>query len=40
LRYVASRNLLPTELRMFMKEAGGVNACADRYAEYRGRRTR
>jgi hypothetical protein len=34
LRYVASRNLLPTELRMFMKEAGGVNACADMYASY------
>jgi hypothetical protein len=40
LRYVASRNLLPTELRMFMKEAGGVNACADRYAEYLGRGAR
>jgi hypothetical protein len=36
LRYVACRKV-PTRLRMFMKEAGGVNACADMYASYRRR---
>jgi hypothetical protein len=37
LRYVARYKVPPTQLRMFMKQAGGVNACADRYALYLGR---
>jgi hypothetical protein len=37
LRYVAHRKERQTPLRKFMKEAGGVNACADRYAKYLGR---
>jgi hypothetical protein len=37
LRYVACCNVRPSELKTFMKEAGGVNACADRYAKYLGR---
>jgi hypothetical protein len=32
LRYVARCKVLPTRLKTFMKEVGGVNACADRYA--------
>ena len=36
LRYVARYKVPPTQLRMFMEEAGGVNACADRYAKYVG----
>jgi hypothetical protein len=39
LRYVAHCEVAPTKLRMFMKRAGGINACADRYAEYFGRGT-
>ena len=31
LRYAARYKVPPTQLRMFMKEVGGVNACADRY---------
>jgi hypothetical protein len=34
LRYVAHRKEPPTRLKTFMKEVGGVNACADRYAKY------
>jgi hypothetical protein len=34
LRYVARSKVSPTQLKTFMKEAGGVNACADRYAKY------
>jgi len=34
LRYVARCKVSPTQLKTFMKEAGGVNACADRYAKY------
>jgi hypothetical protein len=40
LRYVARYKVPPTQLRMFMKQAGGVNACADRYAEHLGRGAR
>jgi hypothetical protein len=36
LRYVAWRKDRGTALKGFMKEAGGVNACADMYAEYLG----
>ena len=32
LRYVAHCKVPPTRLKMFMKEAGGVNACASLYA--------
>jgi hypothetical protein len=32
LRYVARCKVPPTRLKTFMKEVGGVNACADRYA--------
>jgi hypothetical protein len=38
LRYVARCKERGTPLKMFMKEAGGVNACADRYAQRTGRR--
>jgi hypothetical protein len=34
LRYVARCKVSPTQLKTFMKEAGGVNACADRHAKY------
>jgi hypothetical protein len=37
LRYAAHCNVPRTRLKMFMKKAGGVNACADRYAKYLGR---
>ena len=37
LRYAARCKVSPTQLKTFMKEAGGVNACADRYAKYLGR---
>ena len=37
LRYVARCKVPRTRLKMFMKKAGGVNACADRYAKYLGR---
>jgi hypothetical protein len=37
LRYVAHCKVSPTQLKTFMKEVGGVNACADRYAKYLGR---
>ena len=38
LRYAAYSDVPRAELKAFMKEAGGVNACADRYARYCGRR--
>jgi hypothetical protein len=34
LRYVARRKKPRMRLKAFMKGAGGVNACADRYAKY------
>jgi hypothetical protein len=37
LRYVARCKEPGTRVRAFMKEVGGVNACADRYAKYLGR---
>jgi hypothetical protein len=37
LRYVAHCKARPAQVRTFMKEAGGVNACADLYAERLGR---
>ena len=37
LRYVARSKEPAIGLRMFMKEAGGVNACACRYAKRVGR---
>jgi hypothetical protein len=37
LRYVAYCLVPRTQLKAFMKEMGGVNACADRYARYYGR---
>jgi hypothetical protein len=40
LRYVARFKVSPTQLKTFMKEAGGVNACADEYAKCCGRGAR
>jgi hypothetical protein len=40
LRYVALYKAPSTQLRMFMKQAGGVNACGDSYASYLRRGTR
>jgi hypothetical protein len=40
LRYAARRKGPGTRLKAFMKQAGGVNECADRYARHRGRRHR
>jgi len=40
LRYVAECKRPMVPLRRFMKEMGGVNACADRFAEYFGRHNR
>ena len=37
LRHVARCKAPQTRLKTFMKEAGGVNACADLYAKYVGR---
>jgi hypothetical protein len=37
LRYVSRCKEPGTRVRAFMKEVGGVNACADRYAKYLGR---
>jgi hypothetical protein len=37
LRYVARYKKSGMPLKTFMKEAGGVNACADLYAERLGR---
>ena len=37
LQYVAHCKVPRTRLKMFMKKAGRVNACADRYAKYLGR---
>jgi hypothetical protein len=37
LRYVAGSKVAPAQLKAFMKEVGGVNACSDRYAKYLGR---
>ena len=40
LRYIAHCQMSPTKVKAVMKEAGGVNACADRYARYYGRGNR
>jgi hypothetical protein len=40
LRYVAHSKAPETGLKTFMKKAGGVNACADLYAQCNGRRDR
>jgi hypothetical protein len=40
LRYVARSKAPGTRLKTFMKEAGGVNACADLYAKCCGRAAR
>jgi hypothetical protein len=40
LRYVAHCKASRTRLKAFMKEAGGVNACADEYAKCCGRSAR
>jgi hypothetical protein len=40
LRYAARRKGPGRRLKAFMKEAGGVNACADRYARFKRRRNR
>jgi hypothetical protein len=40
LRYVARRKPPETPLKAFMKDAGGVNACAARYAKHKRRRHR
>jgi hypothetical protein len=40
LRYVAHCKKPEARLKGFMKEAGGVNACADLYTRYFGRRAR
>jgi hypothetical protein len=40
LRYAAHCKVPRTRLKTFMKQVGGVNACADRYTRYCGRRTR
>jgi hypothetical protein len=37
LRYVARCGVTARQLKAFMKEAGGVNACACLYARYSGR---
>jgi hypothetical protein len=37
LRYVARSKVSRTRLKAFMKEVGGVNACADQYAQRMGR---
>jgi hypothetical protein len=37
LRYVARCKVPPAQLEKFMKEAGGVNACAAGYVRYLGR---
>jgi glutathione S-transferase len=34
LRYVARSKVAPAQLKAFMKEVGGVNACADRHVAY------
>ena len=40
LRYVAHGKAPRTRLKAFMREAGGVNACADRYTDLKRRRNR
>jgi hypothetical protein len=40
LRYASYSDVPAARLKAFMKEAGGVNACADRYARYYGRGSR
>jgi hypothetical protein len=40
LRYVARYKKPGTPLKTFMKEAGRVNACADKYAKHLGREAR
>jgi hypothetical protein len=37
LRYIAHCKVPRTRLKTFMKQVGGVNACADLYARYLGR---
>jgi hypothetical protein len=37
LRYVAYSEVPSASLKTFMKEAGGINACAARFARYYGR---
>ena len=38
LRYIAHSEVPGTSLKTFMKKAGGINACAARFARYYGRR--
>ena len=40
LRYVARCKAPSIRIRAFMKEAGGINACANSYAKYQGRMRR
>jgi hypothetical protein len=40
LRYASQRKEPDMRLKTFMKESGGVNACAGHYARYYGRRPR
>jgi hypothetical protein len=40
LRYVAHCKVSGTRVKAFMKESGGVNACATRYAKLKRRRNR
>jgi hypothetical protein len=40
LRYASYSDVPPAGLKAFMKEAGGLNACADRCARYYGRGSR
>ena len=40
LRYVARSKVAPAQLKAFMKEVGGVNACADGYSRHLGKGAR
>jgi hypothetical protein len=40
LRYVVYCKARATQVKRFMKQAGGVNACADRYSKYLGQKAR
>jgi hypothetical protein len=40
LRYVGRSKVAPTQLKTFMKKAGGVNACAHGYSRHLGRGAR
>jgi hypothetical protein len=40
LRYVAGSKVAPAQLKAFMKEVGGVNACADGYSRHLGKGAR